>query len=62
MNRRDILKATGATMIASSLPAQAVAAGWDKAKLEQAAKLMESWIADGRVQGASILVTQGTGR
>jgi CubicO group peptidase (beta-lactamase class C family) len=57
MNRRDILKATGATMIASSLPAQA--ASWDKAKLEQAAKLMDGWIADGRVQGASILVTQG---
>ena len=57
MNRRDILKATGATMIASSLPAQA--AVWDKAKLEQAAKLMDGWIADGRVQGASILVTQG---
>jgi CubicO group peptidase (beta-lactamase class C family) len=58
MNRRDILKATGATMIASSLPAQA--ATWDKAKLEQAAKLMDGWIADGRVQGASILVTQGS--
>jgi CubicO group peptidase (beta-lactamase class C family) len=61
MNRRDILKATGATMIASTLPAQA-AGGWDKAKLEQAAKLMDGWIADGRVQGASILVTQGAGR
>lgn len=58
MNRRDILKATGASMIASSLPAQA-APGWDKVKLEQAAKLMDGWIADGRVQGASILVTQG---
>jgi len=58
MNRRDILKATGATMIASSLPAQA--ASWDTVKLEQAAKLMDGWIADGRVQGASILVTQGS--
>ena len=61
MNRRDILKATGATMIASTLPAQA-AGGWDKAKLEPAAKLMDGWIADGRVQGASLLVTQGSGR
>lgn len=61
MNRRDILKATGASMIASTLPAQA-AGGWDKAKLDQAAKLMEGWIADGRVQGASILVTQGASR
>ena len=58
MNRRDILKATGATMIASSLPAQA--ASWDTARLEQAAKLMDGWIGDGRVQGASILVTQGS--
>ena len=61
MNRRDILKATGASMIASSLPAQAAAPGWDKVKLEMAAKLMEGWIADGRVQGASILVSQGAG-
>jgi CubicO group peptidase (beta-lactamase class C family) len=58
MNRRDILKATGATMIAGSLPAQA--ATWDKAKLEQAAQVMADWIKDGRVEGASILVTQGS--
>ncbi len=58
MNRRDILKATGAGMIASSLPAQAAPA-WDKVKLDMAAKLMEGWIADGRVQGASILVSRG---
>jgi len=58
MNRRNMLKATGATMIASQLPAQA-AGSWDRAKLGRAAGLMESWIADGRVQGASILVTQG---
>ena len=61
MNRRDILKATGAVMISSQLPAQAAAPGnWDRAKLEQAAKVMADWIADGRVQGASILVTQGS--
>jgi CubicO group peptidase (beta-lactamase class C family) len=61
MNRRDILKATGATMIASHLPAQgAITGNWDRAKLGQAASVMESWIADGRVQGASILVTQGS--
>jgi len=60
MNRRDLLKATGASMIASQLPAQAAASGnWDRTKLEQAAKLMGDWIADGRVQGATILVTQG---
>ena len=61
MNRRDILKATGTMMIASHLPAQGATAtgNWDRAKLEQAAGVMESWIADGRVQGASILVTQG---
>ena len=59
MNRRDILKATGAVMISSQLPAQAAAGNWDRGKLEQAAKVMTDWIADGRVQGASILVTQG---
>jgi len=59
MNRRDLLKTTGAVMISSQLPAQAAASGsWDRAKLEQAAKVMADWIADGRVQGASILVTQ----
>ena len=62
MNRRDILKTTGAMMIASHLPAQAATAAgnWDRAKLDQAAGVMESWIADGRVQGASILVIQGS--
>jgi CubicO group peptidase (beta-lactamase class C family) len=61
MNRRDILKATGTTMIASQLPAQGATAtgNWDRAKLAQAAELMNGWIADGRVRGASILVTQG---
>jgi len=62
MNRREILKTTGAAMIASQLPVQgavAAAGGWDRAKLEQAASVMQGWIADGRVQGASILVTQG---
>jgi CubicO group peptidase (beta-lactamase class C family) len=52
-------------MIASQLPASgaiaaAPAGNWDRAKLEQAAKVMADWIADGRVQGASILVTQGS--
>jgi CubicO group peptidase (beta-lactamase class C family) len=60
MNRRDILKATGATMIASGLRAQAATGNWDKAKLEQAAGVMAEWIKDGRVEGASILVTQGS--
>jgi CubicO group peptidase (beta-lactamase class C family) len=64
MNRRDILKATGATMLASQLPAQAAptakTGGWDKAKLDQAAGVMADWIKDGRVEGASILVTQGS--
>lgn len=59
MNRRDLLKTTGAAMIASQLPAQAAAGNWDSAKLDQAASVMQGWISDGRVQGASILVTQG---
>ena len=60
MDRRDILKATGATMIASALPANATPGDWDKARLEQAASVMADWIKDGRVEGASILVTQGS--
>jgi CubicO group peptidase (beta-lactamase class C family) len=59
MNRRDILKATGATMIAGPLSAQAATGNWDRTKLEQAAGVMADWIKDGRVEGASILVTQG---
>jgi CubicO group peptidase (beta-lactamase class C family) len=45
-------------MISTQLPAHAAPANWDRAKLEQAAMVMQGWIADGRVQGASILVTQ----
>src|SRR3569833_4783376 len=52
MNRRKML--TGAAMI--TLPGMARARGWDKAGLEQAVRLMDSFVADGRVQGASILV------
>src|SRR3954468_5836306 len=59
MDRRDMLKAPGAAMIASALPAAAATGGWDQAKLEQAAGVMGDWIKDGRVAGASILVSQG---
>jgi len=64
MDRRDMLKASGAAMIATSLPAAAAPeigkGGWDRAKLDQAAAVMAAWIKDGRVAGASILVTQGS--
>jgi CubicO group peptidase (beta-lactamase class C family) len=64
MDRRDMLKASGAAMIATSLPAIAAPemgkGGWDRAKLDQAAAAMGAWIKDGRVAGASILVTQGS--
>src|SRR3569833_2657984 len=64
MDRRDMLKASGAAMIATSLPAVAAPeigkGGWDRAKLDQAAAVMAAWIKDGRVAGASILVTQGS--
>jgi CubicO group peptidase (beta-lactamase class C family) len=64
MDRRDMLKASGAAMIATSLPAAAAPkmgeGGWDRAKLDQAAAVMATWIKDGRVAGASILVTQGS--
>lgn len=56
MDRRQMLTATGAAMIATPALAKG---GWDTAKLNQAGKVMDGWIADGRVQGASILVTQG---
>lgn len=59
MDRRDMLTGSGAAMIASSLPA-AAAGSWDQSKLEQAAGVMGGWIKDGRVAGASILVTQGS--
>ncbi len=51
-----MLTGAGAAMIATGARA---AGSWDTGKLNQAAKVMESWIADGRVKGASILVTQG---
>jgi CubicO group peptidase (beta-lactamase class C family) len=64
MDRRDMLKASGAAMIATSLPAAAAPeigkGGWDRAKLDQAGAVMAGWIKDGRVAGASILVTQGS--
>jgi CubicO group peptidase (beta-lactamase class C family) len=59
MNRRDMM--TGAAAMIAT-PAAAAAGSWDTAKLDQAAKVMDGWIADGRVQGASILVTQGPRR
>ena len=49
-------------MITGLLPARAAAGNWDKTRLEQAAQLMAGWIKDGRVEGASILVTQGSRR
>ena len=59
MNRRDML--TGAAAMIAT-PAIAATGNWNTAKLNEAAKLMDGWIADGRVQGASILVTQGPRR
>ena len=63
MDRRDMLKASGAAMIVTSLPAAAAPeigkGGWDRTKLDQAAAVMAAWIKDGRVAGASIRVTQG---
>jgi CubicO group peptidase (beta-lactamase class C family) len=60
MDRRYILKGTGATMITGALPARAATGKWDKAGLEQAARVMADWIKDGRIEGASILVTQAS--
>jgi CubicO group peptidase (beta-lactamase class C family) len=60
MDRRDMLKASGAAMIASSLPAAAAGGGWDQSKLERAAGVMGDWIKDGRVAGATILVSQAS--
>lgn len=61
MNRRDML--TGAAAMIATPAAAAQSAGkWDTARLDEAAKVMDGWIADGRVQGASLLVTQGSRR
>ncbi len=63
MNRRDMLTGAAAMIATSSDVGAAIAqpAGkWDTARLDEAAKVMDGWIADGRVQGASILVTQGS--
>src|ERR1700712_596628 len=60
MNRRDMLTGAAAMIAHSSVAGAGAAPGkWKSAKLDEAAKLMDGWIADGRVQGASILVTQG---
>ena len=59
MDRRQMLTGAGAAMM--TVPAKA-AGSWDAAKLKQAAQAMDGWIADGRVAGASILVTQGSRR
>jgi len=53
MDRRTLLTAAGAAMIAG--PARAA---WREPDLEKAAARMQSWVADGRVQGASVLVRQ----
>ena len=43
MNRRDVLKTTGAMMISSQLPALAASGNWDRAKLAQAARAAAPW-------------------
>ena len=58
MNCRHVLDA-GAGLIAGGIPGLARAGGWDTGKLEQAAALVQSWVSDGRVSGAAMLVTQG---
>jgi CubicO group peptidase (beta-lactamase class C family) len=55
MDRRTLLGAAGAAMIAG--PARA---GWSEPGLQKAADAMQSWVADGRVRGASLLVRQQT--
>ena len=56
MDRRTLLTAAGAAMIAG--PARA---GWSKPGLDKAAAEMKAWVDDGRVQGASVLVRQRGG-
>jgi CubicO group peptidase (beta-lactamase class C family) len=58
MKRRAFLMA-GASLAA---PGMARAAGWNTAKIETAADVMNAWVKDGRVAGATILVTQGSQR
>jgi CubicO group peptidase (beta-lactamase class C family) len=58
MKRRTFL-AAGASL---GVPGAARAAGWNPAKIETAADVMNEWVKDGRVAGATILVTQGAQR
>jgi CubicO group peptidase (beta-lactamase class C family) len=55
MDRRGFLVAAGTAAIAG--PARAA---WREPDLEKAALRMRSWVADGRVRGASVLVRQRT--
>lgn len=55
MDRRTLLGAAGAVMIAG--PARAA---WREPDLRKAAALMGTWVEDGRVHGASLLVRQRT--
>jgi len=51
MNRRNVLINTGASMIASQLPARPRVHGTGPTGAGR--QVMADWIADGRVQGAS---------
>ncbi len=55
MDRRTFLAATGVAMM--SRPASA---GWNESGIDAAAAEMRSWVEDGRVEGASIVVCQRT--
>jgi CubicO group peptidase (beta-lactamase class C family) len=56
MDRRTLLAATGAAMIA-----RPACAAWNAQGLDKAADALKAWVDDGRIQGASLLVRQQTG-
>ncbi|MBN9587928.1 MAG: hypothetical protein BGN85_06355 [Alphaproteobacteria bacterium 64-11] len=60
MDRRTLLAATGAAMIARPTQAAGIKPGWNGPGLQKAADELKSWVADGRVEGASLLVRRRT--
>ena len=58
MDRRTLLAASGAALIAGPARAAGSEPGWNVPGLEKAAAQLQSWVADGRVAGACLLVRQ----
>ncbi len=61
MDRRTLLAASGAALVTGHVQAATRnGPGWSEPGLEKAAAELKSWVDDGRVEGASLLVRQQT--